>query len=43
MCDYCNHQAICPEFGGTPPPYPGWPAGDAVPDAAAESPLDRAD
>jgi putative RecB family exonuclease len=43
MCDYCNHQALCPEFGGTPPPYPGWPAGGAVPDVGAESPLDRAD
>jgi len=25
MCDWCAHQAHCPEFGGTPPPYPGWP------------------
>lgn len=22
LCDWCNHQAHCPEFGGTPPPYP---------------------
>jgi len=23
MCRYCAHHALCPEFGGTPPPYPG--------------------
>ncbi len=22
MCAWCSHQAICPEFGGTPPPLP---------------------
>ena len=22
LCDWCSHQAICPEFGGTPPPLP---------------------
>ncbi len=25
MCRWCTHQARCPEFGGTPPPYPGPP------------------
>jgi len=25
MCQYCDHQALCPAWGGTPPPYPGWP------------------
>ncbi len=25
LCDWCPHQALCPAFGGTPPPYPGWP------------------
>lgn len=25
LCDWCPHQQHCPEFGGTPPPYPGWP------------------
>ncbi|WP_193047435.1 RecB family exonuclease [Mycolicibacterium baixiangningiae] len=25
LCDWCCHRALCPEFGGTPPPYPGWP------------------
>ncbi len=22
LCDWCDHQAVCPEFGGTPPAYP---------------------
>ncbi|MEU6342526.1 PD-(D/E)XK nuclease family protein [Streptomyces sp. NPDC046977] len=22
LCDWCDHQAVCPSFGGTPPPYP---------------------
>lgn len=22
LCDWCDHQAHCPEYGGTPPPYP---------------------
>jgi putative RecB family exonuclease len=26
MCDWCAHHSRCPVFGGTPPPYPGWPA-----------------
>lgn len=45
LCGWCAHQSVCPEFGGTPPPYPGPPAvageipGEdkisAVPDAVA--------
>jgi len=42
MCGYCAHQAICPAYGGTPPPYPGYPgresplpAGQLEPAAAA--------
>jgi putative RecB family exonuclease len=27
LCEWCPHQQHCPAFGGTPPPYPGWPAG----------------
>ncbi|GAB7146451.1 RecB family exonuclease [Mycobacterium riyadhense] len=27
LCDWCPHQKHCPAFGGTPPPYPGWPNG----------------
>jgi putative RecB family exonuclease len=25
LCDWCAHHSRCPAFGGTPPPYPGWP------------------
>jgi putative RecB family exonuclease len=32
LCDWCDHQAVCPAWGGTPPPFPvkaaaaaGWP------------------
>jgi len=39
LCDWCSHQALCPEFGGTPPAYPGWPE----PTAGEETPIDRAD
>ena len=39
LCDWCSHQALCPEFGGTPPAYPGWPE----PDAGEETVMDRAD
>lgn len=26
LCDWCAHQAICPAWGGTPPPLPERPA-----------------
>ncbi len=22
LCDWCDHQTLCPSFGGTPPPFP---------------------
>ncbi|MGD9956518.1 MAG: RecB family exonuclease, partial [Candidatus Nanopelagicales bacterium] len=25
LCDWCDHQALCPAFGGTPPPLPVLP------------------
>ncbi|TQF68478.1 RecB family exonuclease [Rhodococcus spelaei] len=25
LCNWCDHKARCPAFGGTPPAYPGWP------------------
>ena len=25
LCEWCPHRQHCPIFGGTPPPYPGWP------------------
>lgn len=28
LCGWCAHQAICPEFGGTPPPVPDQPVRD---------------
>ncbi|MCQ4082647.1 RecB family exonuclease [Streptomyces sp. RB6PN25] len=32
LCDWCDHQQFCPEFGGTPPVYPlPVPAPRAVP------------
>lgn len=30
LCDWCAHRSLCPEFGGTPPPYPGWPQDPAA-------------
>jgi putative RecB family exonuclease len=26
LCEWCSYQALCPEFGGTPPPLPDRPA-----------------
>jgi putative RecB family exonuclease len=40
MCDWCDHKAHCPAFGGTPPPYPGWPEQAA---GGAETARDRAE
>jgi putative RecB family exonuclease len=34
LCGWCSHQAVCPAFGGTPPPYPERPPA-ADPAAAA--------
>ena len=33
LCNWCSHQALCPAFGGTPPPYPGWPVRQREPAA----------
>lgn len=38
LCNWCDHQSRCPEFGGTPPEYPGWPE-----PTNEESLLDRTD
>jgi putative RecB family exonuclease len=27
LCSWCSHQALCPAWGGTPPPLPADPAG----------------
>ena len=29
LCGWCAFQSLCPVFGGTPPPYPGWPGSRA--------------
>ncbi|MDO5031587.1 RecB family exonuclease [Corynebacterium sp.] len=34
LCGWCAFQDLCPEFGGTPPEYPGWPGSTA--DAARQ-------
>ncbi|MBX7453020.1 RecB family exonuclease [Mycolicibacterium sp. 3033] len=40
LCDWCAHRSLCPAFGGTPPPYPGWPQipDDGDPDAVLRAP-----
>jgi putative RecB family exonuclease len=35
LCDWCAHQALCPVFGGTPPPLPAEPEAEPEPVAAA--------
>jgi putative RecB family exonuclease len=35
LCDWCDHQARCPAFGGTPPELPVLPV-PAVPEARAD-------
>jgi putative RecB family exonuclease len=32
LCDWCSHQALCPAYGGTPPPFPepGDPAAEST-------------
>jgi putative RecB family exonuclease len=32
ICDWCAHRAICPAFGGTPPPIPEDPPRAALPE-----------
>ena len=29
LCGWCDHQALCPSFGGTPPPFPAEAAAEA--------------
>ncbi len=31
LCGWCDHQALCPSFGGTPPPFPEVVPGPDVP------------
>jgi putative RecB family exonuclease len=39
LCSYCSYKSLCPEFGGTPPAYPGWPD-DGVAETPDETLLD---
>lgn len=39
LCGWCDHQAFCPEFGGTPPPYPLAPAAGAPPLVGENDPV----
>jgi putative RecB family exonuclease len=43
MCDWCAHQALCPAYGGTPPPLPALevppPAADPAGDLATDEGL----
>jgi len=38
LCDWCDHRALCPAWGGTPPPLPA----AALPGVAAEGSVDDA-
>jgi putative RecB family exonuclease len=42
LCDWCSHKALCPAFGGTPPPFPAdaltGVAGDLGPPAVVPEP-----
>jgi putative RecB family exonuclease len=38
LCDWCDHQALCPAFGGTPPELPVLPV-PVVPQASADDEL----
>ncbi|MDQ1706374.1 MAG: putative RecB family exonuclease [Frankiaceae bacterium] len=40
LCDWCSFHALCPEFGGTPPPLP---ADDTSADTIAQLPVQPAD
>ncbi|NES13111.1 MULTISPECIES: PD-(D/E)XK nuclease family protein [Micromonospora] len=43
LCDWCSHQALCPSFGGTPPPFPAAGAGDPLADARSRPAAPGAD
>ncbi len=37
LCEWCSHRALCPAFGGSPPPVP--PQEEAAPEVAAQAPV----
>jgi putative RecB family exonuclease len=38
LCGWCQYQALCPEFGGTPPPFPELPDPAAMDENVPPSP-----
>jgi putative RecB family exonuclease len=42
LCDWCAHQALCPVFGGTPPPLPVLVPAPAPADASESGPAAEA-
>ena len=42
VCAGCSYRALCPAWGGTPPPYPGWPGDAATVDPDDADPEDIA-
>ena len=36
LCGWCDYKPHCPEFGGTPPAYPGWPEDRLAEDTVLE-------
>jgi putative RecB family exonuclease len=40
LCGWCAHQALCPEWGGTPPPLPAVDPVEALGDGLAPEDLD---
>jgi putative RecB family exonuclease len=41
LCDWCAHQALCPAFGGTPPPLPETPVPAPAQDPAGDVDTDQ--
>lgn len=40
LCDWCSHKAICPAWGGTPPPLPAradWPTSSSRAESVSEA------
>jgi putative RecB family exonuclease len=40
LCGWCAHQAVCPEWGGTPPPLPVVPVLERLEDGLTDEDLD---
>ncbi|MCI4067006.1 PD-(D/E)XK nuclease family protein [Micromonospora sp. R77] len=43
LCDWCSHQALCPTFGGTPPPFPVTAPADPLRDSRSQPATPGAD